>query len=262
MRRWRKAAAVLMAGALAVAAVSGCAKKQDPKEIYSAAMEKNSALDSVDMDVTMKMAMTADEESMDMEVSSNTKMDQSDKEHVKFITASSVAMDGMNMETTVFYEDGYYYMEAMGQKMKYPMDLESLTVQIQESVGSTTLPVESLDTVEVKKDGDNQILTFTANPEKMNDYLGQVMGAMGDVSQVSGLNMTINSADGEYTIGKDGYYTDMKMNLDLSMESQGASVGMILDITGTVRQPGQPVEITLPDTADYVEIDPALLGAS
>ena len=72
MRRWRKAAAVLMAGALAVAAVSGCAKKQDPKEIYSAAMEKNSALDSVDMDVTMKMAMTADEESMDMEVSSNT----------------------------------------------------------------------------------------------------------------------------------------------------------------------------------------------
>ena len=238
MRRWRKAAAVLMAGALAVAAVSGCAKKQDPKEIYSAAMEKNSALDSVDMDVTMKMAMTADEESMDMEVSSNTKMDQSDKEHVKFITASSVAMDGMNMETTVFYEDGYYYME------------------------STTLPVESLDTVEVKKDGDNQILTFTANPEKMNDYLGQVMGAMGDVSQVSGLNMTINSADGEYTIGKDGYYTDMKMNLDLSRESQGASVGMILDITGTVHQPGQPVEITLPDTADYVEIDPALLGAS
>ena len=231
-----------MAGALAVAAVSGCAKKQDPKEIYSAAMEKNSALDSVDMDVTMKMAMTADEESMDMEVSSNTKMDQSDKEHVKFITASSVAMDGMNMETTVFYEDGYYYMEAMGQKMKYPMDLESLTAQIQESVGSTTLPVESLDTVEVKKDGDNQILTFTANPEKMNDYLGQVMGAMGDVSQVSGLNMTIN--------------------LDLSMESQGASVGMILDITGTVHQPGQPVEITLPDTADYVEIDPALLGAS
>ena len=258
MRRWRKAAAVLMAGALAVAAVSGCAKKQDPKEIYSAAVEKNSALDSVDMDVTMKMAMTADEESMDMEVSSNTKMDQSDKEHVKFITASSVAMDGMNMETTVFYD----YMEAMGQKMKYPMDLESLTAQIQESVGSTTLPVESLDTVEVKKDGDNQILTFTANPEKMNDYLGQVMGAMGDVSQVSGLNMTINSADGEYTIGKDGYYTDMKMNLDLSMESQGASVGMILDITGTVHQPGQPVEITLPDTADYVEIDPALLGAS
>ena len=158
--------------------------------------------------------------------------------------------------------NGYYYMEAMGQKMKYPMDLESLTAQIQESVGSTTLPVESLDTVEVKKDGDNQILTFTANPEKMNDYLGQVMGAMGDVSQVSGLNMTINSADGEYTIGKDGYYTDMKMNLDLSMESQGASVGMILDITGTVHQPGQPVEITLPDTADYVEIDPALLGAS
>ena len=150
----------------------------------------------------------------------------------------------------------------MGQKMKYPRDLESLTAQIEESVGSTTLPVESLDTVEVKKEGDNQLLTFTANPEKMNDYLAQVMGAMGDVSQVSGLNMTINSASGQYTIGKDGYYTDMKMNMDLSMESQGASVGMILDVAGTVHNPGQPVEITLPDTADYLEIDPALLGAS
>lgn len=262
MRRWKKTAAIFMAGALAVTAAAGCAKKPDPKEIYSAAVEKNNSLASVDMDVTMKMTMTVEEETMDMEVSSNTKMDQSDKEHVKFITDSSVAMDGMNLDTTVFYEEGYYYMEAMGQKMKYPMDLESLTAQIEESVGSTTLPVESLDTVEAKKDGDNQILTFTANPEKMNDYLAKVMGAMGDVSQVSGLNMTVNSASGEYTIGKDGYYTDMKMNMDLSMESQGASVGMILDVTGTVHQPGQPVEITLPDTADYVEIDPALLGVS
>ncbi len=261
MRRWKKAAAVLLAAALA-AASAGCAKKQDPKEIYSAAVEKNNALTSIDMDVAMKMAMTVEEESMDMEVTSNTKMDQSDKEHIKFITDSSVAMDGMNLDTTVFYEDGYYYIEAMGQKMKYPMDLESLTAQIEESVGSTTLPVESLDTVEVKKEGDNQILTFTANPEKMNDYLAQVMGAMGDVSQVSGLNMTINSASGQYTIGKDGYYTDMKMNMDLSMESQGASVGMILDVAGTVHNPGQKVEITLPDTADYLEIDPALLGAS
>lgn len=260
MRRMRKAAAVLIAGVLAVTA-AGCARKPDPKEIYSAAVEKNNALTSIDMDVAMKMAMTVEEESMDMEVSSNTRMDQSDKEHIKFITDSSVAMDGMNMETTVFYEDGYYYIEAMGQKMKYPMDLESLTAQIEESVGSTTLPVESLDTVEVKKDGDSQILTFTANPEKMNDYLAQVMGAMGDVSQVSGLNMTIKSASGQYTIGKDGYYTDMKMNMDLSMESQGASVDMILDVTGTVHNPGQPVEITLPDTADYLEIDPALLGA-
>ena len=46
------------------------------------------------------------------------------------------------------------------------------------------------------------------------------------------------------------------------MESQARLWVMILDITGTVHQPGQPVEITLPDTADYVEIDPALLGAS
>ena len=110
-------------------------------------MEKNNALTSIDMDVAMKMAMTVEEESMDMEVTSNTKMDQSDKEHIKFITDSSVAMDGMNLDTTVFYEDGYYYIEAMGQKMKYPMDLESLTAQIDESVGSTTLTVESLDTV-------------------------------------------------------------------------------------------------------------------
>ena len=58
MRRWKKTAAVLMAGALAVTAAAGCAKKQDPKEIYSAAVEKNNALDSVDMDVTMKMAMS------------------------------------------------------------------------------------------------------------------------------------------------------------------------------------------------------------
>ena len=261
MKKIRQMAAGVMAGAVRAAAVTGCAGKQDPKEVYDAAVAKNAALESVDVDADMKIGLTMGEENMEVEVATNIKADQSDKEHLKYLTTASTTLQGQSIETTAFYTDGYYYMDAAGQKLKYPMDVEEMIKTIEDSVGTAEMTSDSMESIELKEDGDNRILTFTADPEKMSGYLDEVMGSLGDMGALGDVNMTIDSASGEYTINKDGYYTDMKMDMAITMEAAGSTMNMTIGMTGSYNNPGQAVEVTIPDTEGYTEIDPALMGA-
>lgn len=261
MKKIRQMAAAVMAGAMLAAAVTGCAGKQDPKEVYDAAVAKNAALESVDVDADMKIGLTMGEENMEVEVATNIKADQSDKEHLKYLTTASTTRQGQSIETTAFYTDGYYYMDAAGQKLKYPMDVEEMIKTIEDSVGTAEMTSDSMESIELKEDGDNRILTFTADPEKMSGYLDEVMGSLGDMGALGDVNMTIDSASGEYTINKDGYYTDMKMDMAITMEAAGSTMNMTIGMTGSYNNPGQAVEVTIPDTEGYTEIDPALMGA-
>lgn len=262
MRKMKRAAALVLAGVLAAAGLSGCAKKQDPKEVYDAAVAKNTSLESVDMDSQMKITLSQGEEAMEMEMSINSKVDQSDKENIRLLTTSSLTMDGESLDSTVFYEGGYYYVETAGQKIKYPMDVEEIVSTIEQTVGTTELSSDSMESIELKKDGDSQIITFTADPEKMNDYLSEVMGSLGELNALGDVDMKIDSASGEYVVGKDGYYTDMKINMAMTMESGENALSMNIDMTGTINNPGQAVEITIPDTEGYTEVDPSLAEAS
>lgn len=262
MRKMKRAAALVLAGVLAAAGLSGCAKKQDPKEVYDAAVARNASLESVDMDSQMKITLSQGEEAMEMEMSINSKVDQSDKENIRLLTTSSLTMDGESLDSTTFYEGGYYYVETAGQKIKYPMDVEEIVSTIEQTVGTTELSSDSMESIELKKDGDSQIITFTADPEKMNDYLSEVMGSLGDLNALGDVDMKIDSASGEYVVGKDGYYTDMKINMAMTMESGESALSMNIDMTGTINNPGQAVEITIPDTEGYTEVDPSLSEAS
>ncbi len=179
MRKIRQIAAAVMAGAMVAAAVTGCAGKQDPREVYDAAVAKNAALESMDVDASMKIGLAQGEENMEVEVVTNIKVHQSDKEHLKYLTTASTTLQGQSMETTAFYTDGYYYMDAAGQKLKYPMDMEEMMKTIEDSVGTTEMTSDSMESIELKEDGENTILTFTADPEKMSDYLDEVMGSAG-----------------------------------------------------------------------------------
>lgn len=105
------------------------------------------------------------------------------------------------------------------------------------------------------KEGDSTILTFTADPEKMNAYLSEVMGSMSGMGTMDGMEMTFKEASGTYTVNKDGFYTDMTMKMSVDMAMEGESISMVLDLTGKVNNPGQDVTVELPDTEGYTEVE-------
>lgn len=262
MKKLMKTAAVVMS-AVMMLSMAACAKKADPKEVFDVAVKKNAEMTDMDMDSTMTMKMTQGEQSMDISMKMNAKMNNINTEKMQYLATTTSTAAGQSMEANIFYTDGYYYIDTQGQKIKYAMDLNELMESVKQSTESTNLASDEMKEITMKEDGDNKILTFTADPEKMDTYVQDMMSAMsGQAAGLEGLEMTFKEASGEYTVNKDGYYTAMKMKIIIEMTMDGETVTMDMDIDSTINNPGQAVEITLPDTADYTEIDmSAMTGA-
>ena len=84
MKKMIRTAAVIMS-TIMVLSMTACAKKADPKEVFDAAVKKNSELTSMDMDTTMKMTMTQGEETMDITVDMNMKMSNMNEDSMQYL---------------------------------------------------------------------------------------------------------------------------------------------------------------------------------
>ena len=88
-------------------------------------------------------------------------------------------------------------METMGQKFKYAMDLNQLMEQVKQSTEGANMESSYMKEIKAKKDGDNQILTFTADAEKMDSYVQDIMGSMsGAIAGAEDVAYKIKSASG------------------------------------------------------------------
>lgn len=255
MKKMIRTAALVMS-TIMVFSMTACAKKEDPKAVFDAAVKKNAELTSMDMDTTMKMTMTQGEQTMDVTVEMNMKMSNLNQDTMSYLAETKTSTMGQSMDATIFYTDGYYYMDGMGQKVKYPMDLSEIMKAVKESTDNTSLTSEQIKEISMKKEGDNTILTYTGDPEKMNSYMDDIMSNMtGMGAGVEDVDMTIKEVGGTYTVNKDGYYTDMTMNMSVDMTMGGESVSMVLDMTGKVNNPGQDITFDLPSTEGFTEIE-------
>lgn len=261
MRKSVKRAAIIAVSALLAMSMAGCAKKKDPKELYTEAIKKNQELSSMDMSSVVKMTMSQGEETIDVDVDMDIQMADVNTDKMKYVAKGSTSLMGQSIETSMFYTDGYYYMDMMGQKMKYAMDMDKLMEQVKQTTDNGNLNVEYMKDIQAKKDGDTTILTFSADPAKMDSYMKEMMESMGGVMQgMDTAQFTIKTVEGDLTLNKEGYYTNMKMTMDMDMTMQGETIGLKMEMTAEVHDPGKTVEVTLPDTEGYQEIDPSLLN--
>lgn len=250
------ALALSAAMALSLTACGGSSKPKDPKEVYAAAVKKNAELKSMDMSTKMNMKITMGEQTMDMDMDMNILMDQVNTDKMKYYAETKTTSEGQSMDMTIFYTDGYYYMDAMGQKIKYQMDLEKMMEQVEQNSVGGEIDVEWLKDLTLKEEGDNQILTFTADPDKMDSFVQEYMSSLGATAGVEDMEMTIKDVSGEYVINKEGYYTAMKMTMDIDVSAQGQTMNMIMDMDATINNPGKEVTVDLPSTDGYEEVSP------
>ena len=180
---------------------------------------------------------------------------------MKYLAAGKTTMAGQDIDMKMYYEGGYYYMETMGQKIKYAMDLNQLMEQVKQSTEGANMESSYMKEIKAKKDGDNQVLTFTADAEKMDSYVQDIMGSMsGAIAGAEDIAYKIKSASGEAVVNKDGYFSSMNIKMSMDMTVQGETVGVEMDTNAVYHNPGQAVTLTAPDLEGYQEIDPAALG--
>lgn len=232
----------------------------DPLAVYLAAQEKNNSLDSMDMDADYVITMTADGMSMTMGMDMNIKMKNVHGGNLQFIATGNMDMLGSQVPINMFYTDGYYYMDSMGMKMKQAMPMNEALESASSNMEVADIDTSMMRNLQMRKEGDITILSYSTDAASMNEYMKSVMGS--SLNSTDGIQVTYNikSSSGEAYINQDGYYTGQKMYVDMDMtmidtaSGQSQTMGYIMDITATIHNPGQPVDFAIPSTDGYEDV--------
>lgn len=257
----KKCLALLLSAAM-VLSLAGCGGGgKDAKTIYNDASKKTSELKDSDITSTVAMTMKQGDQTIDVATSMDILMTGANTEDMKYLATGKTSMQGQDIDMSMYYEGGYYYMESMGQKIKYAMDLNQLMEQVKQSTEGANMDASYMKEISAKKDGDNQVLTFTADAAKMDEYVQDVMSSMGNsMAGMEGVTYTIKEASGEAIVNKEGYFSSMKVKMSMEMEMEGQTITMDMDTNSVYNNPGQAVELTAPNLEGYQEVDPSTLG--
>ena len=132
MRKWLTAffgaAAVLMMSFTSFAA-------ENPAELMDRVTAKANALDSMDWDMGIHAVVAMDdmgpEAQMKIDMAMKMQMENVNSGDLRYKAEVATEMLGETAYSVVFYEDGWYYVDAAGTKLKYPMDLEGMVKSLE-----------------------------------------------------------------------------------------------------------------------------------
>lgn len=250
-------AAVLALTVFLVAAA--LAAPADPAAVLDAAVQKNATLTDMDTSAVLEMHMTETGETMTMTTEMDMKITGSNTEDMVYVADTTMNIDfagqAQSVDMSMFYTDGYCYSDTMGQKLKYPMDLPSVMKAVEQSTSTAELSSELMTNLSMKKENGQTMISFVADPALMNDTLQDSFSMLTDqLAALGDFDMEFQDVQGIYTINPDGYYSAVDMTMVYTVTVQGITFQADYIIHMDIHNPGQPVEITLPDTEGYTEI--------
>lgn len=244
--------------------LTACQKgqQQDPKQIYAAAVEKNAVLNSMETDMTINMGIDLGGTSMNMKLDGKIMEVRKDDDY-QMLAEISMNMLGQDISSKQYYKDGICYVDTMGQKMQYPMEIDDVMEQLGSSDEFFQIDADVFTKFDMAREGDNYVFTMEADQDSLQDLMDTIMGSLSGmtgegVMDIADLDMTAFQA--KYVVNKDGYFTSMDMNMDYSMEVEGQQMSYTMEINLTVPNPGQEITIDFPDFSDFEEVDPSLIA--
>ena len=247
----------LLAAVMTVTMAGTALAAEDPAALLERVTQKANELDSMDCDLGVHAVMVMQDPEMDLDLSlnldmmMNMKMDQIKSGNLRYKADMAMEFLGQTEYATVFYKDGYYYMDSNGEKIKYPMDLNSMIASVEQTTAAADLAPSLMKSLSVREEGENRVLSYVADPAKMNAY---VQDALKPLLGSMDVGMITREVKGEYVINKDDYYTSMNMYMVMDMSSYGETLRIIMLLEGNFNNPGQPVNLELPSTDGYSDL--------
>ena len=247
----------LLAAVMTVTMAGTALAAEDPAALLERVTQKANELDSMDCDLGVHAVMVMQDPEMDLDLSlnldmmMNMKMEQIKSGNLRYKADMAMEFLGQTEYATVFYKDGYYYMDSNGEKIKYPMDLNSMIASVEQTTAAADLAPSLMKSLSVREEGENRVLSYVADPAKMNAY---VQDALKPLLGSMDVGMIIREVKGEYVINKDDYYMSMNMYMVMDMSSYGETLRIIMLLEGNFNNPGQPVNLELPSTDGYSDL--------
>lgn len=253
----KKLATIILAAIMTMLTAVSSFAAEDPAALLERVSQKANDLDSIDCDLGVHAVLIMDDSTynlnmeLKLDMAMKLKMDQIKSGNLRYKAEMAMEFLGESQYGTVFYKDGYYYMDMDGDKIKYPMDLDSMLEQIEQTAGAADLSPSLMKSISVREEGENRILSYEADPAKMNAYVQETLESL---LGTYGADMIIREVKGEYVVNKDDYYTDLEMYMVMDMTMDSTTVRMILLMEGTINNPGDTITFDLPSTEGYRDI--------
>ena len=215
---------------------------------YEIAVPDTSADDSSD-----------DSESQTLTMDYDAKISDSGSDSMAMAMTGKMSSSGTSIDMNIYYSDGYYYINMLGQKIKQKMDLSKLQKELEATTNQTQLPVENYKDIVVSQNSQgNTVLDYKLNDDGLDEYIKEIADQMGAISSSSVSSddldsVKISSFSGQRTLNKDDY--TIKESVKFVMENKQSDDGSItISMDITYKNPGKDVTVTLPDDlSDYQE---------
>ncbi len=208
-------------------------------------------------DMQMDAAMELNAEQMDQSKMAYT-MDVNMEIDPAMAEASGLSAEEAKiaMQMNCCYADGYFYMEADGQKFKMPLSFEeALSQAAVVSAADTAEPISMLKSISVSKSSAGaQTYHITYAPGAMNSLIRTVMSAVSTGAAVETPEIRMEELSMDVTVSN-GRVSGMKMTMGMEMAAEGQTMAMDLLVNIHDMKTGSAVTVALPEDLDtYQEL--------
>ena len=255
---------ILALAAIMLFSASACGQKASAYDVYSEANAKLEGAKAMEATMEATMSMVYGEETMDITMSGVVKELMHSETDIEFSAelAVDMAMLGMSMDMSMYFNDGYYYMEVMGQKVKMELPLEKALEQVQMNAvefDEAAIKESSL----VAKDG-GQELSFTldgaAMTEMADKQVSSMLGSMGDMG-LDGMEYNYEDIIVTAFVDKDGNIKTMGMVMIFEMNMDGEAITAEVDLQMEYVAFDDDVKLDIPaDLDSFIEVDSSVMG--
>ena len=229
---------------------------RDYCEAAAAAADQQKASMVMDLDVAVQLAgasfMKGD---MQMDAAMELNAEQMDPAMAE-ASGLSAEEAKIAMQMNCCYADGYFYMEADGQKFKMPLSFEeALSQAAVVSAADTAEPISMLKSISVSKSSAGaQTYHITYAPGAMNSLIRTVMSAVSTGAAVEAPEVRMEELSMDVTVSN-GRVSGMKMTMGMEMAAEGQTMAMDLLVNIHDMKTGSAVTVALPEDLDtYQEL--------
>ena len=261
-KRWwaLAAAAVLMCQTTAL----GATPEEAQAYLEQVMTQTNSSMDDInafyDLDIGISGDMLTElgidpiTMRMEMNLKANHLLDPSQLKYMAYYRITD--QTGEQMTGTMYLTDGYMYSDTLGTKTKMKMEAGTdLNVELLPT-DLNDMSMDMIKDVSIRQEGEDTVVSYSMDAAKFNQFMMDFMGLTGMEAEFAdaGITMSFGNLDGEYVLNSQGQLIKIRMDIAMDMGISGENLHITMKGDVGIADPGQPVEVPMPNPAEYTEI--------
>lgn len=247
----------LLSLGLGLLLICGCTSaatgSQSPYELYSEALSRVQNETKMEMNMTSSISMAMNEETVDMVMDINMKMDQSDQANPVLAMTMDMDMLGETIGMAAYYQDGMYYMDMLGEKMAVEMPFDEALGQVEDMSSDTEEFTEAdFEGAEYTEQNGNHVISLKMSQETIDELTAQAL-EQASLSDVGDASIEYGDIVSTITIDSNGdlVSTDLQMPMTFTIDGQTLTMDMGVKVDYVAF--GDQVVIEMPDFSDYTQ---------